>query len=127
MVINWRAPKDFDNLLYYQMTLFFIIAFLLMSFKDGQSTIYYIDNVPKPSGFSQNYVNERLYLTNYSNLSSLSSPKSLGSIMGYEQDLIKQNYKIPYINLFIFWVLSPLLNYIYLIWFFFFKKKDLNT
>jgi hypothetical protein len=113
-MIQLRPPKDFDTLLYYNFTVLICIAILQMFYSNGVTTIQYIDRT------FPNSINEGLTVNNSMILWNYTRPldDTLGSMMKYRADLTKQNLKIPYVILILYWGVIPLINWIYIFWWF---------
>lgn len=93
--------------------LFVIVAFQLF-FTNGESTILYIDSTfPNYIDFSN--VSFVLGFNNIS-IDAVQSEDSIGQIMQYRINLVKQNFRIPYIQLFMYWVLFPIVCWSYVIY-----------
>jgi membrane protein required for beta-lactamase induction len=118
MALNFSIPKDLDNLLWYQFTFLIVIAFLMMTFANGEIQLKYMDNFIGKTDY-----NISIPSFNVSYSVEDINQRNIGQLIKYKNDLIKQNYRIPYIVLFIYWVVMPLIDYIYLVWFFFFRKS----
>jgi len=115
-----KPPKDFDTLLYWNFTCILAIAFLFMTYANGESTIRYVSTFNPSDLLSQITEHQNFGLFNVSINYSLEdiNSRNAGLLMKYRNDLIKQNYKIPYIQLGIYWILMPLIDWIYIIWYF---------
>jgi hypothetical protein len=127
MTLNFKIPRDLDNLLWYNFTFLIVIAFLSMQFANGEVQLKYIENFNPSNMPNVTTQNNNFGIFNISINYSLedTNNKNIGQLMEYKNNIIKQNYRIPYINLFIYWILMPLIDCIYLIWFYFFRKKEI--
>ena len=108
MVLN--IPKAHDEWLTYQFLLFFLIGFGINVFTNGQATLYYFD--------TEYNLDTQQYFTD----------EKLEQLKDIYQKLSFKNDFILYSVLFMYFILSPAVNFYF--GFFKFKKgqwKDLNN
>lgn len=106
-IFNLDQKKD--EFFTIQFIIFFMIGFFVNVYSNGTATLVYLDNEYSIKPNNQNYI----YTPEYQLLQE------------YSQKISYRNNSINYINLILYFIVSPLLNFIY--GFFIFKKKHLNT
>lgn len=107
-----KLPRDFDFMMFVNCMFLFMIAFFIMTFNNGESTIKYINNI---NGVIPSFENNTLNNLSSININNLDN-KNIGSLMKYQSDLIKQNFKFPYFELIIYWLVLPVFNISYGLW-----------
>lgn len=127
---------DVDFLFFVHFCILISISFLMMTFANGESTIQYINPYLAQNGSS---VLPTLFSENRSGFNAQAvqlqdnkeyllgiEARNIGQLMEYKTRLIKQQFKIPLVMLFLYWVMIPLVNLLYVIYSFR-KPKSLNT
>lgn len=123
-----EVPSDVKFIQYSLEGILFVICALSLFFANGQSTIQYIDRYVSYSSDDLDFSNVSFNLgINNQSIQLVETDLTIGKIMKYRTDLVKQNFRIPYVILFMYWVLFPLFCWIFVIYSFFRKPKDLNT
>lgn len=89
-------PKELEELFFMQGVVFYLIAFLLMSYADGRVTIMYIENEFGLSGYNDTIVDEKDRL-----------------LSKYNYDLKTSNRRVSIMLIILYFVISPVINFYY--------------
>lgn len=121
-----KLRSDWDNLIYIQMVIFFVIGFFIQTSADGRATLIFMS---EEYGIVPMYKNVSVVLTGANNsmnytytnvvyntsLEVTAKNKNKELLQKYSQDIVIQNKKIVLINYILYFILSPSLNYYYFI------------
>lgn len=108
----FNIPKQHDDFFYIQFFLIFIMSILYNFGTNGQQTI--------------NLLNNSCGITPTQNINILDNftTQDYKDLQKYDNQISYRNKRILYINEFLYWILSPLINFYFA--FFVFKKGQFN-
>lgn len=116
--MTFGLSKEMDEVFYLQFTVLFLISFFINTHADGRATLFFIEKEYGNYLNQNNSFSENLYLDDKQRF-----------LKEYSQKIIINNKRINWTILILYWIVSPLINYFYLVKYLYNKAKDkvLNT